>query len=68
MPKVWWKSKTVWFNVVTVLLSLTGGLPALFPMIEPMVAPQVYSYMLFGVGVVNVFLRGLTKNGIVAKA
>lgn len=66
--KPWYKSKTIWFNVVTVLASLFGALPALLPVVEPLISPAVFSVALFTIGVVNVVLRAVTKNGIVTKA
>ena len=64
--KRWWKSRTVWTNVVALLIALAaaGGLTG-----EP--APEVkrfidaLPFILAVVGpLVNLVLRGLTKEGI----
>ena len=59
--KPWYASKTVWFNsFVTVM----AGLPALMPTIRDFVTPAMMNWLMFAVGVINLFLRGLTSESI----
>jgi len=63
--KPWYKSKTVWFNVATVVAAGTGfivGNPAaILPFIpEAWSAPAALAI----VGLVNVVLRAITTTGI----
>jgi len=66
--KPWYKSKTVWFNIITVMGAAAGGVVGLMPTIQPLLTPQTYSVVMFAIGVINVGLRAVTKNGITIKA
>lgn len=60
MKKKWYKSKTVWLNVATVVAG-AGPLVANF---TGLVNPLVFALLLTGVGLANVALRFLTDQGI----
>ncbi len=62
--KPWYTSKTVWFNVVTVLGSIAGGLGGILPILEPFLAPKVFAWVLAGVGIINLVLRSITKDAV----
>ena len=53
--KQWWKSKTVWINVLTVLGSVVVLASTSFD-----VSKQVLEWLLFSSGVVNILLRFLS--------
>lgn len=50
MTKNWWQSKTVWFNVLTGIVSTLG-------MIQGTVPESLAPYIIAAVGIVNVILR-----------
>lgn len=65
--KHWYKSKTVWFNILTVMGAAAGGVVGLMPTIQPLLSSQSYAIAMFVIGVVNVGLRAITKDGITFK-
>ncbi len=62
--KPWYKSKTVWFNVATVVIAISAGMGELLPILAPVVSQQLMTYVVFGVGALNLILRKLTTTGI----
>ncbi len=62
--KPWYKSKTIWANVVTVIAAMLTGLEQMLPTLAPVLAPAVLPWVLVGVGVLNIGLRMVTKEGI----
>ena len=62
--KKWYKSRTVWVNVATVLIAVTAGLPTYLPFLAELISAALMSKILFGVGVVNLLLRKITKQAI----
>lgn len=66
--KPWYKSKTVWFNVLTAAGAAAGGVVGLLPTLQPLLTPASYAVTVFVIGVVNVGLRAVTKHGITLKA
>lgn len=64
MNKPWYKSKTVWFNILTIAGAVAGGAGGFLPALGPVVSPAVYQWVLFGVGFVNVALRAITTGPI----
>lgn len=63
--KVWWKSRTLWFNAIAgALLSLE----AVFQVLQPLLGPAVYPVALVAITVINGFLRILTSQGLYAKS
>lgn len=55
--KVWYKSKTMIFNISVALLTS-------LPIIQPMLTPVYYAWVLFGVTFVNIVLRAKTNQGV----
>lgn len=53
---VWWKSKTLWFNIITVGLAILQLVPGIYP-----VPPEVLTFVL---GVGNILLRLVTVGPI----
>ena len=62
--KKWYQSKTVWFNILTVGGAVLSGVAGLLPTIEVYLTPKVYTFILFGIGTVNVLLRAITTGPI----
>ena len=67
MSKPWYKSKTIWFNVLTVAGAVMAGTTGLLPTLQAEFTPTTYNYLLFGFGVINVALRAVTKHGLAVK-
>lgn len=64
MSKPWYKSKMVWFNVLTIGGAVAGGLGGLLPHLGPVLDEQQYQILLFTVGAINVVLRAVTNGPI----
>ncbi len=62
--KPWYKSKTVWFNIITILSPVVDALVGSMYLIEPLIAPGLYPFIMLGVGLVNIVLRRLTDNAV----
>lgn len=62
--KPWYKSKTVWVNVATVVAAMATGIETMLPTLAPVIDPVVMPWILVGVGVVNIALRAITEEGI----
>jgi len=62
--KKWYQSKTVWFNVASVIIAVTAGLGEFLPILGPVISQQLMTYFIFGAGIVNLILRKLTTTGI----
>ena len=65
--KPWYKSKTVWFNMLLVLGPTLDALVGMFYMMEPFIAPGVYPFIVLGIGLVNVVLRTITTQALAAQ-
>jgi len=65
--KPWYKSKTVWFNIVTILGATVDGLVGMLYMVEPFIAPGVYPFIMLTVGLINVVLRAITTQALAAQ-
>lgn len=59
--KVWYKSKTVWFNILTIAAGISGGLGGILPALGPVVSATTYQWILFSVGVLGLSLRVVTN-------
>jgi hypothetical protein len=59
--KKWWKSKTIWFNVVVAGLT---ALEASFSLLQPLIVGDVYAYALTLLSIGNAALRVITTQGI----
>lgn len=62
--KPWYKSKTVWFNVATVVAAVLTGIESMLNVLAPVVSPVVMPWILFGVGLANLVLRTITTEGL----
>jgi hypothetical protein len=62
--KPWYKSKTVWANVATIVAAMLTGLEQLLPVLTPVISASVMPWVLVGVGVLNIGLRMVTTEGI----
>lgn len=67
MSKVWWKSRTIWLNVLTVLSALAAAANEFLNVLQVSLSPETYAVSLFVIGALNVFLRTITTQGITAK-
>ena len=64
MGKQWYRSKTVWFNILTIGGAVLDGVLGLMPSVQSFMAPEVYPFVMLAVGVVNVVLRAATTGPI----
>lgn len=62
--KPWYKSKTVWFNILTVGGAVAAGLGGSLPALGPVLPVETYQILLFVIGSVNVALRAITNGPI----
>ena len=62
--KPWYRSKTVWFNVLTIGAAIASGLGGALPALGPVLAVETYQILLFSVGALNVALRAITTGPI----
>lgn len=62
--KPWYKSKTIWFNILTIGGAVAAGVVGVVPTLQPLLSPEAYSITLFVVGMVNVVLRAITTEGL----
>lgn len=59
--KPWWKSKTLWVNIVVAVLST---LEATTGLLQPYLPAHWYVAVAVGLPIVNVILRVITTQGI----
>jgi len=59
--KPWWKSKTIWFNVIVAALAAAEASAAV---LRPMLGEQTYPVLLFTLTMGNAALRVITTQGI----
>ena len=64
MSKPWYRSKTVWFNILTIGGAFMDGLIGMMPTVQPLVPVEVYPFLLLIVGLVNMILRVVTTGPI----
>ena len=62
--KPWYKSKTVWFNIITVGGAIAAAGVGLLPTLAPLLSPNVFAIVTVTVGVVNIALRSMTSDAI----
>ncbi len=62
--KVWYKSKTVLFNIVLVGGAVASGLVGLLPTLSFLFSPETYAIVFAIVGLINIGLRTVTSNAI----
>ena len=58
--KAWWKSKTIWFNVLSAIAFVVGGLIAQDIFSDPL-ATKIFAVVLI---LVNLGLRFVTDTGV----
>lgn len=63
MSKVWYKSKTVWFNAISLLGALLLAVAE-----SAFVGPDIAAGIISIVNVINLVLRGFTSEAITAKS
>ena len=56
LPKHWWKSKTLWLNVIAVLILIVQSIQQ-----EPWVKPE---YQVLALAILNGIMRFLTKTPV----
>lgn len=59
--KPWYKSKTIWFNIV---LTFFAVLDTTINLLQPVLGEQTYPIILFVVSFFNLILRSVTDQGI----
>lgn len=62
--KPWYRSKTVWFNILSIGGAILGGVVGLLPTLEMFIPPVAYAITLFALGVGNIILRAITTGPI----
>ncbi len=65
--KPWYTSKTVWFNVITIIGTTVDGFVSMLYLIEPFIAPGAYPFIMLGVGLINIMLRAITTTALATK-
>ena len=63
--KVWWQSKTIWFNLVMAVL---GSLEATLHLLQPLFGASLYGVGAVFVAIVNTALRVVTTQPLAVKA
>lgn len=61
--KAWYKSKTMWLNIVGGAIFFTEGLSTVLTGMGPLLGPAL-PWVVFGVAVLNLVLRTVTNVGI----
>lgn len=64
MPKRWWQSKTIWFNVA---IAVGVAVDANLGLMRDQLSPGVYVALASGIAGVNVLLRMVTNQAIGGK-
>ncbi len=62
--KPWYKSKTVWFNIISVLGATVDGLVGMLYLVEPFIAPGLYPFIMLIVGLINIVLRAISEKAV----
>ena len=62
--KPWWKSKTIWFNVLALLSAFFTGANEFLHVLEVSLDPKTYAIVGFLVAVANITLRNITTQTI----
>jgi hypothetical protein len=62
--KPWYKSKTVWFNLISTAVVFTDGLAKLIVGLYDFIPAEVYPWVVFGIGISNLFLRSITSTAL----
>ena len=58
MKKKWWKSKTIWFNVVTGMGDIAASV------LTPEMIGQIQIITTFVISIGNIILRSITKDAV----
>jgi len=61
--KAWWKSKTLWINIIVAVLA---SLEATTGLLQPFLPEHWYVVVAMGLPVINVVLRIVTTQGLKA--
>lgn len=59
--KPWWQSKTIWFNVLALALAMAE---ANLGLLDGHISGNVYAWAAFGLPLINMALRVITKAGV----
>lgn len=62
--KPWYKSKTVWFNLISTAVVFTDGLATLIVGLNDFIPAEAYPWVLFGIGMTNLLLRAITSTAL----
>lgn len=65
--KVWYKSKTMWFNLGTILVAVTAELTPLLGFLSEETATVVTPLVLIAAAVGNIILRSVTTQPVTAR-
>lgn len=60
-PKPWWKSRTLWFNALVLLLATAE---TQLNLLQPLLPVNVYALVAFGLPVMNAVLRMVTAQAL----
>ena len=66
--KLWYQSKTIWFNIVVLLLGCFPIIAAFVKIVSPSLATTIDAALAMVLGVGNLFLRFLTDTAIATNA
>lgn len=62
--KRWYKSRTMWANIITGIVAVTGAMAQFLPMLDNFIEPQMYAYLLAVSSGLNMVLRKVTVKAI----
>ena len=62
--KSWYKSKTIWFNLISSAVVFTDGMSNLLTGMYDVIPADAYPWYMFSVGMVNLFLRSITSSSL----
>lgn len=67
VAKKWYKSKTMWFNIVAFGIMFTDGLSSLITGLAPLIPEPGMIILGFAIPMVNLFLRSITTAALEKK-
>ena len=62
--KPWYKSKTVWFNILATLVPVVGYAATSDSVLQQFMSPTKFAIYSTAIGMVNVVLRAVTTQGV----
>lgn len=64
-PKLWWKSRTLWFNLI---LAAAAAAESGFSLLQPLLPVNAYAVLTFALAVGNAALRVITTTELAMRS